>query len=105
MGRAMRGTSLVMLFGAALLAFLAFALWYQQAHPRVITGTGQVSVDSRRPPFQTVVLKTRDVAVNGVAFKEIELPGGTWIDCAGDCRKAAREAREEFWDTQSVPRK
>jgi hypothetical protein len=88
-----------------LLTFLAFALWYQQAHPRMITGTGQISVESRRPPYQSLTLKTRDVSINAVAFKEVQLPGGSWLDCAGDCRQAARAASTDFWEAQDVKRK
>lgn len=90
----------------AVAAVLTFALWYQQKHPRVIVGTGTITVTSKRPPFATIALKTRDVSINGVVFKEVELPGGTWIDCAGDCPMAVRNAREEFWDSlPSPPRK
>ena len=101
----MGGRMIGIMFAVGLAAFLAFALWYQQRHPRTIVATGTVTVTSKRPPFGAVTLNTRDVSINGVTFKEVELPGGTWIDCAGDCPMAVRHAREEFWDTQSPPRK
>ena len=29
---------------------------------------------------------------------QVGLPRGTWIDCAGDCPAAVRQAREDFWE-------
>ena len=31
---------------------------------------------------------------------EVRLPGGTWVDCAGDCRLTAVEQSIDFWDKQ-----
>lgn len=45
-------------------------------------------------------LLTRTVAVGSIVRSEVELPNGTWIDCSGDCRAAARKATVEFWDAQ-----
>jgi hypothetical protein len=80
-------------------AGLAFVFWYQRQHPRVITATGEMRVRGLRGDG-SAVLRTRDVSVNGVVFKEIEMPNGTWIDCAGDCARAAREAGDGFWQKQ-----
>jgi hypothetical protein len=96
----MSGKGVGLLFAAALLCFLAFALWYGRAHPRQIVATGSVVVESRRAGGQTLTLNTRDVRIANTTFKEVELPNGTWIDCAGDCRKAVREATDEFWDVR-----
>ena len=101
----MRGKSVGIALAITLLAFLVFALWYQRAHPRVITGTGQITVTSRRPPYQSMTLQTRDVRINAVSFKEVKLPGGTWIDCSGDCRQAARDASTDIWEAQDAKRK
>lgn len=101
----MGGRMIGVIFALGIAAVLAFALWYQQRHPRVITASGTITVASKRPPFGSLTLNTRDVTINGVTFKEVELPGGTWIDCAGDCQLAVRNAREDFWDTQSPPKK
>ena len=90
---------------AGVLAFLAYALWYQRQNPREIIATGAVAVESRRPGRMPQTLRTRDVRIASTVFKEIELPNGTWIDCAGDCAKAARDAGDEFWDTQQAPRR
>ena len=33
--------------------------------------------------------------------REVRLPGGTWIDCAGDCRDKLRETTVDFWFEQN----
>ena len=61
------------LFVFAVAAFLAFAIWYSRQHPRVIVATGKVQVTSARAPFGSITLTTRDVEINGVRFREVEL--------------------------------
>jgi len=39
------------------------------------------------------------VRKNRQGFAEVQLPGGGWIDCAGDCREALRRTYLDFWDT------
>lgn len=95
--------------GGALVALLVVGigivgLWYQNRHGRVIVGTGSLRVESRTRPGDVQVLRTRTVAVGRVRLEEIELPRGTWIDCAGDCARAAREAGPDFWDAQARDR-
>ena len=85
---------------ALMLGFLAFALVYSQKFPREIVGSGTVLVRSERAGGGSATLKTRDVSINKVVFQEVEMPNGTWIDCAGDCTKSAREAGEGFWANQ-----
>jgi len=86
---------------ALVLGVLGFALWYSQQYPREIVAQGSVRVTSPRAGGGTVTLRTRDVSINKAVFKEVELPNGTWIDCAGDCARAAREAGDGFWQKQS----
>jgi hypothetical protein len=99
----MRPVALLCVVGLA--AFLTFGIWYSLAHPRVMIAAGIVTVTSQRPPFKSITLATRDVEINRIRFREVELPGGTWIDCAGDCPVAVRRAREDFWETQERGRK
>jgi hypothetical protein len=33
--------------------------------------------------------------------REVRLPGGTWLDCAGDCRQTLADATIDFWDRQN----
>ncbi|MFM9943306.1 MAG: hypothetical protein ACKVP7_27895 [Hyphomicrobiaceae bacterium] len=81
-----------------------FGLWYQQRHPRTILSTGTVRVQSASHPGPAQVLATRLVEVNGMRFEEVQLPSGSWLGCAGDCRKAALEAGPEFWAAQARDR-
>lgn len=30
---------------------------------------------------------------------EVRFPGGTWINCSGDCREKLRDEHLDFWDT------
>ncbi len=87
------------------LAVLVLGLTYQRDNPREIVATGSVTVAGSRAGSKTLTLQTRDVRIAGAVFKEVEMPGGTWIACAGDCVKAAREAVDEFWDTQQKQRR
>ncbi len=84
--------AVVALFAAA----LAFVFWYSRQHPREIVGHGRIDVTGVRGQG-IATLQTRDVSINGVVFKEVEMPNGTWIDCAGDCAQAARDAGDGFW--------
>ena len=89
---------MIAIVAVLVLGALGLGLWYQRQHPRRIVGQGTIQVRSERPGGGTATHATRDVDVNGVVFKEVALPNGTWIDCAGDCAKAVRDAGEGFWD-------
>jgi hypothetical protein len=84
---------------AGMLGVLAYALWYSKQYPREIVGQGSIEVTGVRGGT-AVRLKTRDVSINKFVFKEVEMPSGSWIDCAGDCAKAARDAGDGFWQDQ-----
>ena len=84
---------------AGMIGIAGFAFWYQRQYPREIVAQGSIEVVGVRGTGP-VRLKTRDVSINKVIFKEVEMPNGTWIDCAGDCVKAAREAGDGFWPAQ-----
>jgi hypothetical protein len=96
--------TIMAILAAFIVAVLGFMFWYQRQHPREIVGTGAIELAGVRGSGR-VTLKTRDVAINGVVFKEIEMPNGTWLDCAGDCAKAAREAGDGFWTAQTNNRR
>ena len=87
---------------ALVLGALGFALWYSQQHPRQIVGRGVVRIETGG---HTETLQTRDVDINGVRFSEVEMPNGTWIDCGGDCGRAAHDAGAGFWDKQARDRR
>ena len=84
------------LLALAMLVILAAGLWYRYGQPRRIVSVGSVDVVGLTSAG-AVTLRTRVVMIGATRFDEVELPGGTWIDCAGECARAAREAGPEFW--------
>ena len=84
--------------GGVVLALLVFGLWYSNKHPRQIVGTSTVTFDTRRAGSTMATLKTREIEVNGRRFSEVEMPNGTWLDCGGDCGRAARDADGALWE-------
>ena len=88
------------LIGLLMAGVLAYGLYLQFKHPRKIIGHGQVTATSRHTPSKTLTLRTRDVEGSGTTFKEVELPGGTWIDCGGDCAEAVRRQHLDLWETK-----
>ena len=88
------------LIGLLMAGVLAYGLYLQAKHPRRITGYGQVTAKSRHTPGRTATLRTRDVEVAGTTLREVELPGGTWIDCGGDCAEAVRREHLDLWETK-----
>jgi hypothetical protein len=91
------------LIAVAIVVIAAYGIWYQRAHPRVIVKTGTVNVT--KPGGASLVARTRTVQVGAVLLNEVELPGGTWIDCAGDCATAFNEAQSDFWAKQDRERR
>ena len=87
------------------LAVLVAGLWYQSRHPREVVSTESIVVASRRAGSAGTMHEVRTVRINKATFQEIRMPNGTWIGCAGDCVKAAREAGDEFWDVHQPPRR
>jgi hypothetical protein len=94
----MSGRMMGVIAAALVLAVLAFGLWYQNQYPRQILRMGSITVEAKRGGVQRLTLKTRDVQIRNTVFQEVEMPNGTWIDCAGDCRRAAHEAGDGFWE-------
>ncbi len=86
------------LVGGIMLAVLAYGLWFQRQNPRQIVGTGQIRVESKARPGAPMTLETRQIQMGSQRFEEVRMPNGTWIGCAGDCRKAALDAGPDFWD-------
>lgn len=91
--------------GGLIIAVLGFALWYQQQYPREIVSTSSIRVVSTLRPGPPMALETRVVKIATNRFEEVRMPNGTWIGCAGDCRKAALDAGPDFWDAQARDRR
>ena len=80
---------------------LLYAFWFNR-QPRTVISTGSVLTNSRTGG-RTASARTRVIEQAGRQFSEVELPNGTWIDCAGDCAEALRKAHLDFWDEQKKP--
>jgi len=83
----------------AILAILGYGAYQQVTNVPVLHQTGRLvmradELEGRRD----VELATRDVELAGVRRWQVELPGGTWIDCAGDCRSAVIKAGPGLWE-------
>lgn len=87
-----------LLLAIAMLAILMAGLWYRNRAPERVVATGTVVVRSETRPGDRVTLRTRTVMVATTRFEQVELPGGTWIDCGADCARAAREAGPDLWE-------
>jgi hypothetical protein len=92
---------LIAVFGSTL---VAYGVWYHRQHPREIIKTGSLTIDPKRAGLTPVVARIRTVKVGAVLLNEIEMPNGTWIDCAGDCDQAYKAATTEFWDIRDRER-
>lgn len=78
---------------------IAWGLWNRSQHPTRVVATGRIEIDDR-VNGRKLLLATRTLENGGVRREEVQLPGGTWIDCGGDCREAVRKEYLEFWDEQ-----
>ncbi len=93
---------IVALLAAFMTVVGAYGIWYHQSHPREIVRTGSVAIEKKGDgdAIKTSA-RTRTVRVGAVILNEVELPGGSWIDCARDCVTAYRESTSQFWEAQT----
>lgn len=85
--------------GLAGLGVVAYGLWLQRTHPPRVTGMATIVVTDPKTG-QRVTLRTRTVEGSGFTKTEVELPGGTWLDCVrGDCAETVRAEHFELFDT------
>jgi hypothetical protein len=88
------------LLGLFCLAVVAYGTYMRRIDPPTVIREGRVELADPKGGDIKVAFKPRTVRAGGVTSEEIELPGGTWIDCGGDCRDAVRKATTGFWDEQ-----
>lgn len=81
------------------LGVVAYGLFLQRAHPPRVTGMATIDVINPKTG-QRATMRTRTVESGGFKRTEVELPGGTWIDCVrGDCAETVRAEHFELFDT------
>lgn len=88
---------LILALGAAV---IGYGLWKRQQEPPRVISTGMFSFKDKQGTL--LIFPKRIVAVAGFETSEVQLPGGTWIDCRGDCAEAIKAEHTEFWDTQML---
>ena len=79
--------------------FTGYGLRQRQLHPPRVIATGTFKFADKSGA--ELIFPKRTVAVAGFETIELQLPGGTWIDCRGDCTGTIKSEHTEFWDTQS----
>ena len=78
------------------LGIVAYGLAMQRAHPPRVTGMATIDVTNSRTG-RRMTLRTRTVEGGGFTKTEVELPGGTWIECGRSCRDTLRRETVDFW--------
>ena len=86
---------IILALGAAV---VAYGLWQRQLNPPKIISTGIFQMTDKNGTV--LIFPKRVVTVGGFETTEVQLPGGTWIDCRGDCVEAIKAEHTEFWDHQ-----
>jgi hypothetical protein len=97
------------LIGLVGLGIVGYGTYMRRDEPETVIRESRIEVpDPKAPPSKEndtkVAFKTRTVRVGGITTDQIQLPGGTWIDCAGDCRDALRKSTTDFWEEQRKKR-
>jgi hypothetical protein len=84
----------------ALLAALGIGigLWRRYQNPPRVISTASFQFTDKLGT--KLIFPQRVVAVAGFETTEVQLPGGTWIDCRGDCAATIKAEHTEFWDHQ-----
>lgn len=87
------------LIGLLGLGIVAYGLYLQRTHPPRVTGTATLDVTDPRSG-KRLTLRTRTVEGSGFVRTEVELPGGTWLDCGRrGCEETVRAEHFELFDT------
>ena len=72
-------------------------------HPAQVLSTATFRITGR--DGTVLAFPQRVVAVAAFEITEVQLPGGTWIDCRGDCEDTIKVQFTEFWDHQNLGRR
>ena len=80
------------------LAVIGYGMWQRHLYPPRVIATGTFRLIDKHGT--ALIFPQRTVAVAGFETTELQLPGGTWIDCRGDCSATIMSEHTEFWDHQ-----
>lgn len=85
----------------AMLGLIGYGAYRQLTNEPVLHATGRLLMRADEiKADRSLELSTRDISLAGVRRWQVELTGGTWIDCEGDCRSAVLRAGPRFWEEQ-----
>ena len=82
---------------AAGLLIVGYGLMHRAADPPRVLSTGTLVFTDKAGTV--LIFPKRVVAVAGMETSEVQLPGGTWIDCRSDCVETIKSEHTEFWDS------
>ena len=88
------------LIAALGLGIVAYGIQMRRLDPPTIIGESKIEVADPKGGASRLTFRTRTVQGGGFTTEQVELPGGTWIDCSGDCRDTLRKSTTDFWDEQ-----
>ena len=88
------------LIAALGLGIVAYGIQMRRLDPPTIIGESKIEVADPKGGASRLTFRTRTVKGGGFTTEQVELPGGTWIDCSGDCRDTLRKSTTDFWDEQ-----
>jgi hypothetical protein len=86
-----------LLFAVAV-AIIGYGTYQRHLYPPTVRATGIFKLVDKTGT--ELIFPKRVVAVAGFETTEVQLPGGTWIDCRGDCGATIKSEHTEFWDSQ-----
>ncbi len=87
-------TKVITAIGLAAAAAFAFAIPAQAVEGRM----GQTTACSKLNGAKCKAGSVRDTRLG----QEVRLPGGTWVDCEGDCKNKLRQKTVDFWYEQKL---
>jgi hypothetical protein len=90
--------------GAIGLGIVAYGTYLRWIDPPKVVSASRIEMTDPKSGGK-VSFPTRKVQGGGIVTEQVQLPGGTWIDCDGDCREAVRKTTTDFWDEQQRRRK
>jgi hypothetical protein len=94
-----RPKHLAVLLAFAMFVILGYGAYQQVTNIPVLHAEGRLLMRADEiKGSRDVELATRDVKLAGVRRWQVQLPGGTWMDCAGDCRSAVLRAGPQLWE-------
>jgi hypothetical protein len=92
-----------LLIFAAGIVVVGYGVLYRHQHPPRIVATSTLTVTDPASG-QATQFSRRTIEIGSVRLEEVQLPGGTWIDCGGDCREAVMREHLEFWPRRMLER-